>query len=156
MHKYNNDISPCNFQCLDLNSEFYWCEKYIYIYIIDIEVCTPVEHPGATKIHKYKKLQHARSSSIQTTQQCKTYSQRNINPLPNLCLYNCPIHTSTQQRAKLSSLLQQISSTLALGMKAFIIIHVKCFITTSPTKKILKSIRKHWTLIRSHTQSNMF
>ena len=92
---------------------------------------------------------------FKTTQQCKTYSQRNTKPIPNLCLYNYPIHTSTQQRAKLSSLLQQMSSTLALGMKAFIIIHVKCFITTSPTKKILKSIRKHLILIRSHTQSNM-
>jgi len=35
------------------------------IYITDIAVCTPLVHPGATKIHKYKKLQHARSSIIQ-------------------------------------------------------------------------------------------
>lgn len=34
-------------------------------YITDIAVCTPLEHPGATKIHKCKKLQHARSSIIQ-------------------------------------------------------------------------------------------
>jgi len=33
---------------------------------------------------------------FKTTQQCKTYSQRNTITIPNLCLYNCPIHTSTQ------------------------------------------------------------
>jgi hypothetical protein len=70
MLKYKNDIPPCNFQCyLRKANTWIWTQSSTDVKkkktITDIAVCTPTEHPGATNIHKYKKLQYARSRIIQ-------------------------------------------------------------------------------------------
>jgi hypothetical protein len=71
MHKYKNDIPPCNLQCylrkltLGFELRILLMQGRGGVNITDITVCTPIEHSKIIKIHKYKKLQHARSCIIQ-------------------------------------------------------------------------------------------